>query len=382
MNRLFIALILGVASVLSFAQSSPTKPPIAVPNELYSTSNCMGCHGQSAMGGLGPPIAKTKLDIATFMQIIRKGRGMMPATTTADLSDADAQKIFQEILEKPYQEDQVPLAFKVSQVLTTRNVGRIFLGVFVIALLLGLWRLEKWVRPTGIGRLWPQIKKFGVFKSATVVLVSLIVDGFLVASLWKDNKHRWFMHGLMLYGFCGLLLADILMAIYNPARGDLPFEHPLKALPIISGLMLLIGIMYVMYRYRSDQYIDNGLTLSGDFLFVNLMFHSALAGFLTLGVARMNLSEWVLTIYIYHLIVVALLILTAPFSRFQHAWVVPILASITRLTEAVSASGVEIGFDREPSPGRHHKSQAIVDSLMESLGPDYADQKTVLRYFP
>lgn len=374
--RPFLATLLLFVSSLAMGQD-PGKPA-----ELYSTSNCMGCHGQTAMGGLGPPIVNTKLTPEEFLSVVRKGKGMMPATSPGDMTDDQLIKVYGELQSKPYLPDQIPIAFKVAQVLTTRNVAFMFLAVTGVSLLIGLWRLLRWVVPTGIGRLMPSVLRFGVVKSLFIVIHSLVVDGLFVSSLWKANKHRWFMHGLMLYGFLGLLLADVLMSIYNPARGDLPLVSPLKILPIVSGGMLFFGIMYVMYRYRSDKYIDNGLTLSGDFLFVNLIFHSALAGFLTLLVARLNLHEWVMAVYIYHLVVVMLLIATGPFSRFQHAWVVPILASITRLTEAVTASGVEIGFDREPSPGRHHKSLAIVDSVMESLGPDYEEKKRVLRYFP
>lgn len=382
MKRFVLALTIALLGATVVAQSEKPKRLSDHPEEVYSTSVCMGCHGQSAMGGLGGPIAKTKLNQETFLNVVRQGKGMMPATSKEQMSDEEVLKVYAELQQKPYLDNQIPIAYKVSQTLKINAIAHTFAIVTLIAFVLGLWRLDKWVRPTGIFRLWPHILKFGLGRSLWVVTKSLIVDGFLVSSLWKANKHRWFMHGLMLYGFVGLLLADILMAVYNPTRADLPLIHPLKALPIVSGFMLLFGIMFVMYRYRSDKYIDNGLTLSGDFLFVNLMFHSALAGFLTLVVSRYNLQEWVMTVYIYHLVVVLLLILTAPFSRFQHVWVVPILASITRLTEAVSASRVEIGFQREPSPGRHHKSIAIAESVMESLGPDYENQKTVLRYFP
>ncbi|HMS55919.1 MAG TPA: c-type cytochrome [Fimbriimonadaceae bacterium] len=378
--RLLLNLLLLLVTASAFAQGEPI--PEATKTEVYSTSNCLGCHGQSAMGGLGPPIAKTKLTYDQFLLVVRKGKGMMPATNETDMPDTEVSKVYAELQAKPYNPDQIPIAYKVSQALTTRNVALMFLAAALIAFAIGSYRLVKWVRPTSIGRLFPSMARFGFGKCVWIVVKSLVVDGLFVSSLWKANKHRWFMHGLMLYGFLGLLLADVLMSIYNPTRGDLPLLSPLKVLPVVSGGMLLLGVMYVMYRYRSDKFIDNGLTLSGDFLFVNLMFHSVLAGFLTLMVARLNLSEWVMTVYIYHLTVVMLLIITAPFSRFQHAWVVPILASITRLTEAVSASGVNIGFEREPSPGRHHKSLAIVDSVMESLGPDYEDKKVVLRYFP
>jgi hypothetical protein len=61
---------------------------------------------------------------------------------------------------------------------------------------------------------------------------------------------------------------------------------------------------------------------------------------------------------------------------------VPILAAITRLTEAISAAAVDLGFEREPSPGRHHKSEQIAASVLNALGSDYANQDFTLRYYP
>jgi len=350
--------------------------------DVYSTSSCMGCHGKTGMGGMGGPIAKTKLTWDDFLMTVRNGKGMMPATDAKTLSDPEVRRIYNQLQEMGVDESQIPIAFKVGEQLQTKNTFKIFLFVFGVSGLLSLWTLSKWIRGTGLRALWPRVVKFGLFRSLGVVVKSLILDGLLVQSLWKTNKHRWFMHGLMLYGFLGLILADVLMSIYNPTRGDLPLLDPLKLLPMVSGGMLLFGVFYVMYRYRKDPFIDNGLTLGGDFLFVQLLFHTTLSGFLTVVVNRLGINAWVMPIYIYHLGSLSLLILTAPFSRFQHMWVVPILASITRLTDAVTQSGVDIGYQREPSPGRHHKSEQIAASVLESLGPDYEGEDFRLRYYP
>ncbi len=356
--------------------------PEKTPKDVFSTSSCMGCHGQTGMGGMGGPIAKTPLPFDKFLMTVRKGKGMMPATDSKTLPDSDVERIYEQLQDMAVDPDQVPLAFKVGALLQTKNVFKIFLAVFGISALLSMWTLGKWIRGTGMRALWPRVVKLGLIRSAGVVAKSLVLDGLLVQSLWKSSKHRWFMHGLMLYGFLGLILADVLMTIYNPGRGDLPLLDPLKLLPILSGGMLLFGVFYVMYRYKRDPFIDNGVTLGGDFLFVQLLFHTTVSGFLTVAINRLGMNAWVMPIYMYHLGALSLLILTAPFSRFQHMWVVPILASITRLTEAVSASEVDLGFQREPSPGRHHKSEQIAASVMHSLGSEYEDEEFRIRYYP
>lgn len=349
--------------------------------DVYSTSSCLGCHGQTAMGGLGPPLAKTKLSIEQYQKIVREGQGMMPATTKDQLSDQEMAAIFQELKALPYDESQIPIAFKVGQLLSTRNVGILFLFVGLFSLLASTYVLSKWLSAAGLRRLLPYMGKLGWGRTFGIGLKSLVVDGFFVGSLWRTNKKRWAMHGLMLYGMTGLLAADILMQIFNPTRGDLPLVHPLKMLPIVSGIAVFVGVTYVMLRYRLDKYIDNGLTLGRDFLFVNLLFHAVVSGFLTVVINRTGAVQWVMPIYLYHLATIALLLGTAPFTRFQHAFVVPCLVAMTRITEAIAAVGADIGYRREPSPGRHHKTERIAAGVMSQLGADY--EGTVrIRYYP
>lgn len=350
-------------------------------NELYSTSSCMGCHGVTAMGGLGPPIAGTKLTLEEFSKIVREGKSMMPATTSAQMSDAEVEEVYRELQAMPWDESQIPIAYKVGRLLSTRNVAILFTAVTAFAFIFGTKVWLYWIRLAAPKQLWPAMLRFGLLKSLGIALWSLLVDGFLVASLWRRSKFRWLMHGLILYGFCGLLLADVLIQIYNPTRAQMPFFSPLKLLPVVAGVLALVGTGYVMVRYRKDPFIDNGLTQGRDFLFLNLLFHTLVSGFLTVVMKRAGVTDWVMPIYIYHLSAVLLLLATAPFTRFAHAWIVPTMVALTRLTDEIAKSGVEIGFDREPSPGRHHKSLRIAQDLMRRLGPDYAGEIR-LRYYP
>jgi hypothetical protein len=348
---------------------------------LYQETNCAGCHGQTGMGGLGPPLASRKYEWEFFRDVVRNGKGMMPATAQKDLSDDEIREVYEELQKMPWDKDAIPIAFEVGQLLSTKNVAIIFLFVFGISFLLSLKVLAYWLKVAGVAQLWPYIMRFGLLKSGWIALKSLVIDGFLVASLWRRSKHRWFMHGLMLYGMCGLVLADILMQIYNPTRGDLPLLNPLKLLPVVSGIAVLLGVFYVMYRYRTDRFIDNGLTLGRDFLFVNLLFHTVLSGFLSMLVNRLGISEYVMPIYIYHLCAIAILILSAPYTRFNHAFIVPTLVAITRVADAIAASGVDLGFRREPSPGRHHKTERMAHDLMKKIGVNESDDIRI-RYYP
>ncbi len=369
-----LALIFGLVAL---GRAQPIKPHV----DVYSSTNCMGCHGMSAMGGLGPPIARTKLTYPEFLDVVRKGKGMMPATPATEMSDDRITQVYQELEAKPWDPSQIPIAFKVGQMLSTRNVSILFTVVTLFALVFGTKVWLYWIKLSAPRQLWPAMKRFGLFRSAGVLIRSLVIDGFLVASLWKANKVRWLMHGLMLYGFCGLLLGDVLMQIFNPTRAEMPFFSPLKLLPVLSGAAALTGLLFVMHRYRRDAYIDNGLTQGRDFLFMNLFLHTLISGFLTVTLKRAGVNDWVMPIYLYHLSAVLLLLGTAPFTRFAHVWVVPTMVAVTNLTEAIVADGKDLGYQREPGPGRHHKSQRIAVSLMSGIDPE-ASGPVVLRYYP
>lgn len=375
MLRILLILLLLVGLAASRAQETIPK------KDVYGTSSCMGCHGMTGMGGMGPPVAGTKLTEEQFLKIVREGKGMMPATPVNQMSDDDVRAMYDQLKVKEKRAEEIPLSFRVGSMLTTRNVSFVFLGVFLFATIFAIKVWLYWIKLAGLRAMMPAIKKFGIGKALWIAAVSLVVDGFLVRSLWQRSKHRWFMHGLMLYGMCGLALADVLIQIYNPTRAHMALSNPLKIFPIVTGPMVLVGVVYVMRRYKTDEYIDNGLTLGRDYLFVTLLFHTVLSGMLTFLINRTTSHEWVMPIYLYHLVSISALVIAAPFTRFAHAWVVPTMVALTRVTEAVAAAGIDLGFTREPSPGRHHKSLLIAQNVMKRVDPEYADNLR-LRYYP
>ena len=349
--------------------------------ETWISSSCAGCHGNTAMGGMGPPLAQTKLDYAKFSNFVRHGKGMMPATALEDVPDDELQGIYAFAKNAPRDESQVPISFKIAGLLTTVNVGKAFAVIGIASLLLGLKVLLYWLDCAGLQRLWPYFGKLGWGRTLSTALHALIIEGLFVRSLWRKSKHRWAMHGLMLYGFLGLGATDFFMSVFNPTRADLSQSHPLKIAANTAGAILLLGLIYVRMRYRKDAYIDNGMTLGRDYSFVNLMTLALITGFLTELFGAVGANLWILPTYLVHLVLVATLLLSAPFTRFAHAFVVPALVAMTRLTEAVTTAGIGLGFEREPSPGRHHKSERIVAGLLREVAPDKADNFTI-RYYP
>ena len=63
--------------------------------ELYISKGCLGCHGASGRGGVGPALANTKLSADALIQQMRNPRGIMPRFPAEVVSDAEARAIHQ-----------------------------------------------------------------------------------------------------------------------------------------------------------------------------------------------------------------------------------------------------------------------------------------------
>lgn len=61
--------------------------------DLYIRKGCLGCHGASGRGGVGPVVGNTKLTVDAFVQQLRAPRGIMPRFPSEVVSEADARAI-------------------------------------------------------------------------------------------------------------------------------------------------------------------------------------------------------------------------------------------------------------------------------------------------
>ena len=60
---------------------------------LYIRKGCLGCHGASGRGGVGPSLANTKLSADAFLKQLRTPRAIMPPFPAEVVSDTDARSI-------------------------------------------------------------------------------------------------------------------------------------------------------------------------------------------------------------------------------------------------------------------------------------------------
>jgi mono/diheme cytochrome c family protein len=83
----------ALAQAQVFAPSAPAGPPAAIGDvqqgETIFQTQCAGCHGDRAEGGVGPALAGSGLDAATVTAVVRQGRGVMPAGIVAGQEQAD-----------------------------------------------------------------------------------------------------------------------------------------------------------------------------------------------------------------------------------------------------------------------------------------------------
>ena len=88
-----------VACLLVLAQGvSAQGPADAVESPsgeyLYIARGCLGCHGASGEGGVGPTLARTGLPFDAFLDQVRAPRGIMPAFPAEAVTEAELRTIY------------------------------------------------------------------------------------------------------------------------------------------------------------------------------------------------------------------------------------------------------------------------------------------------
>ena len=90
MMPVFVAI---VAVLVALAPSAAAAQPADAGAELYIAKGCLGCHGASGRGGVGPPLARTQLALEAFLHQLRQPRGIMPPFHARAVTDAEARSI-------------------------------------------------------------------------------------------------------------------------------------------------------------------------------------------------------------------------------------------------------------------------------------------------
>lgn len=70
-------------------------------DRFFISKGCLGCHGASGRGGVGPELARTPLSFDAFLSQVREPRAIMPAFGEEIVSEAEVRAIFEYVREVP-----------------------------------------------------------------------------------------------------------------------------------------------------------------------------------------------------------------------------------------------------------------------------------------
>lgn len=92
-----LALFLVLSATAGVLDVSPSGSAVGVDHDpdLYASAGCSRCHGPTAAGGFGPPLAATALPFEAFLAQLRTPRWRMPAFSDDVVSDQAALRLYE-----------------------------------------------------------------------------------------------------------------------------------------------------------------------------------------------------------------------------------------------------------------------------------------------
>jgi hypothetical protein len=99
MRRLLASSLLLFPFVTMPATLGSQDPPTG--ERLFIAKGCLGCHGASGRGGVGPELAHTALELEAFIAQLRTPRQRMPAFPAEVVSDAEARTMLEYLRSVP-----------------------------------------------------------------------------------------------------------------------------------------------------------------------------------------------------------------------------------------------------------------------------------------
>lgn len=235
-------------------------------------------------------------------------------------------------------------------------------SIVLVCVILGiLFKIARWHGTSIPKNFMSRIRKVIPFSSIAASLMSTLKeDTVLVKPLLGKSKSRWLTHATIMWGFVGLALTTTLAYIFNPSGEPMPFTWPVRILGNVSGILVVIGCVVFAYRLITNPAERNPLTFRADIIFFSALFLAVVTGFATEFAGYGDFQPSAYGIYAIHLVLVTLLLATAPFTRFLHAFMTPYFAMIDRLrvkTVSLSKEGMESKF----------KETRIADFVAESF---------------
>jgi nitrate reductase gamma subunit len=204
--------------------------------------------------------------------------------------------------------------------------GIVILSVVIFGIAFGILR---WRRALAEGL--PHITSYtlSAASKAKVLANSLGVDVLYQKPIADCSRTRWIAHLAMFWGFLGLAVTTTLDEILNPSAAPLQLTSPVRILGNVSGILFVAGVSYSLGRRLFVRSVRENST-RGDAVFLLMLFLTGVSGFTTEIFSDLNVVFPDGFSYWFHIILVAALLASAPFSKFVHAIGRPIRLLIKR----------------------------------------------------
>jgi nitrate reductase gamma subunit len=181
------------------------------------------------------------------------------------------------------------------------------------------------------------------FKKTVGILISVALKDYVGQKSSFETYRRQFTHLCIFWGFAGLAITTTIDNFVNHEGLSLPLLSPVRVLGNVSGVVIMVGLTIALARrlvYREVRERTSGY----DLLFFSLLYATAITGFAVEFTSMADIYVPTYISYWAHIVLVGLLFLTAPLTKFVHSLKLPLLILFYRLRQALIEKGELVPF--------------------------------------
>ena len=151
----------------------------------------------------------------------------------------------------------------------------------------------------------------------------LFNDVFAASVLGTCSKAKRASHLLIFWGFVFTGISTVLAYLTNPQNLVLDLTDPVKLFGNAGGILILLGF-FAMFYVRYNEHLGAWHVAKADYFIITL-FLAVVTGFITQqAVYSYPTADVVAATFWVHMVLVVLLLATAPFTKFGHALFKPV----------------------------------------------------------
>ncbi len=219
------------------------------------------------------------------------------------------------------------------------NIVLLFISVVLIVLRVKQWNVS-----------FPILNIFEVFinyrKISNLVKIKILINTFINdflnlkrAGFLCEEKFHFYGRFLVLWGFIGVVITNIINGIINPEGLSLGFLHPLTMISYLFYAFLSIGSLMLLLR-RIIRINLRKTTDAGVYLLQALLFYFGVLGLILITVINEGISPTSIIIYYLYLASISFIYIYFPLSEIgYYVW-----KASTLLTHSIIEDS--INFDK------------------------------------